>query len=463
MLRFLLIIFLFIHALEIRAEEVVISGKANQPGLLIRLIITEDLVSGSQKLVASTQTDFRGRFELKAQFEKPAFVHIAAGPDKAEILLLPGGTYNLLLDDKPDFEQQSYYEREPLRFQLVSANDRGAHEQLQTINLIVNTFILQHFNDLYKKRRTALVDSLRKVLERRLPSFAHDYIADYTRYKIASLEFATRQRNTEAIIEQYIQNDAVLYDNVEYMSLFQQVFNSYLLNSRRWNHDDIKKNLSAGFEPMKNMLRTDPVLAVNDRLLELVLLVSLNEIYFNRSFNQNEIREMLKEALAKSVYPDHSSIASGIIKVNGHLSYGSVAPEFNLYDERGKKYSSQNEANTDIITVLNFVRKDCQPCRAAYEDLQKLITKFGNKIQVITIATGSGFHETRKFFEENKYTWLLLNLSDEWHVLEDYQVKSFPEFVILLPGHKTGMAPAPSPDQGLEAHIQRLMRLSGIN
>ncbi len=463
MLRLWIFLYAFLIIVNASAQDVTISGKANQPGLLIRLIITEDLVSDAQQLVAHARTDFRGRFELKVSLEHPSLVTLAAGPDKAEILLVPGCTYNLLLDDKPDFELQSYYEREPLRFELVSANDKGAHDQLQTVNLIINTFILQHFNDLYKKRRTALIDTLQHVLKQRIPTFAHTYVADYTRYKIASLELALRQLSTEAAIEKYLKKSIVLYDNVEYMELFQQVFNSYILSNRYWNHDDIKQNLSAGFRSMKDLLSKDPALAADDRLLELVLLANLNEIYFNRSFNQEHIRQVLNKASMESDYSEHQLIASGVLKVNGHLSFGSEAPEFELADANGRIYLSKNVSDTDNITILNFVRKDCQPCRAAFDDLQELSTQFGSKIQIITISTGSGFHETRKYFEENRYQWVLLNLSDQWQVLEDYNVKSFPEFVILLPGNKSGMAPAPSPDQGLEAHVRRLMRLSGIN
>ena len=211
-----------------------------------------------------------------------------------------------------------------------------------------------------------------------------------------------RQLSTEAAIEKYLKKSIVLYDNVEYMELFQQVFNSYILSNRYWNHDDIKLNLSAGFQSMKDLLSKDTALAADDRLLELVLLANLNEIYFNRSFNQEHIRQVLNKASMESDYSEHQLIASGVLKVNGHLSFGSEAPEFELADANGRIYLSKNVSDTDNITILNFVRKDCQPCRAAFDDLQELSTQFGSKIQIITISTGSGFHETRKYFEENR-------------------------------------------------------------
>lgn len=111
MLRLWIFLYAFLIIVNASAQDVTISGKANQPGLLIRLIITEDLVSDAQQLVAHARTDFRGRLELKVSLERPSLVTLAAGPDKAEILLVPGCTYNLLLDDKPDFELHSYYDQ----------------------------------------------------------------------------------------------------------------------------------------------------------------------------------------------------------------------------------------------------------------------------------------------------------------------------------------------------------------
>jgi thiol-disulfide isomerase/thioredoxin len=453
----MLLLFCIFLLFGLKASDVVIQGKANQPGLLIRLILTEDHISGAQKLLASTKTDFRGRFELRAVLDKPSYAQIAAGPDRADLLILPGCTYTIQLDDQPDFEQLSYYEREPLRYQLVSANDKGAADQLLTVNLIVNTFILQHFNDLYKRRSKALTDTLRAVIKQRIPSFAHNYVDEYTRYKIASIELASHQMSNEAIIERYIKNQTVLYGNIEYMGLFNQIFNAYINNSRLWGQDDIKEHLYKGMSSMKSLLRRDLLLANDEKLLELVLLVNLRHIYFDRSFDQNDIKEVLNQLATASAIPEHRLIAAGILKVNGHLSFGSQAPELTLADHNQDFYTVR-ELTSDRITILNFVKNDCQPCVAGFDDLQKLNEEYGENVRIVTIATRLSFQETRKIFLENRYQWLLLDLADHWTVLEDYNIKSFPEFIVLLPGSRVGMAPAPSPERGLESHIQRLMR-----
>lgn len=462
MLRLLLLLFCVFGMFGAHASEVVINGKANHSGVLIRLILIEDHISGAQKMVTSTTTDFRGRFELRASLDKPSYAQLAAGPDRAEILLLPGCSYTIQLDDKQDFEQLSYYEREPLRYQIVSSDDKGAYDQLLTINLIVNTFILQHFNDLYKKRSRALVDTLRAVIDQRIPVFAHHYVKDYTRYKIATLELVSQQMSMQAIIERYIQNQNILYANVEYMGLFSQVFHSYLNNSRLWSQDDIKEHLSRGLPACKSLLRRDQLLANSENLLELVLLSNLRELYFDRSFNQHDIKEVLSQMSRVSSIPEHRQIAAGLLRVNGHLSFGSQAPGFKLSGQTGTFYTV-SELTNDKVTIVNFVKKDCQPCYAAFDDLQKLTEEFGDQVRIVTIATSLSFQETRKIFLENRFQWLLLDLADQWTVLEDYNIKSFPEFIILLPGNRVGMAPAPSPKQGLEAHIRRLIRQTNTN
>ena len=60
------------------------------------------------------------------------------------------------------------------------------------------------------------------------------------------------------------------------------------------------------------------------------------------------------------------------------------------------------------------------------------------------------------WFDNKGYKWELLNLGNDIMLLEKYQVKIFPDYIILGKDNKIGMAPAPSPDQNLDFHIRRI-------
>ncbi len=439
-------------------SDVVIQGKANQGGIVIRLIVYEDYISGIQRTIAVDTTDLRGRFEIRANLKEPTYAQLVAGPARAEIFILPSERYVVQINDLSNFEQGSYFDQEPLRYELISSTDKGASNQITTVNLIVNTFILQHFNDLYKRGRHGLLDSLRQVISRQIPNFQDNYISIYTDYKIAALRQSVNSRSWLALAEQYFVNKPVYYNNVEYMAFFTQIFQGFLLNSLQWNREDLKMGLSGGLNQLFGLLNRDALLRSDNRLAELILLYNLKEMYFMRDFGKQDVIKILNEFATRSNFPEHRVIAANIIKANGHLGYFSEAPPFMLPLSNGSLTGPADYP--DHFIILNFVKTNCQPCVSEYDGLQKLLEKYTTQLKIITIATAESYTETNNIFRENRFDWMLVNLSDNWTVLEDYNIRAFPEFVVVLPGGRIGMAPAPSPEEGLEMHLQRLMKLS---
>lgn len=61
-------------------------------------------------------------------------------------------------------------------------------------------------------------------------------------------------------------------------------------------------------------------------------------------------------------------------------------------------------------------------------------------------------------FDNKGFNWELLNLGDDILLLEDYQVKTFPEYIIISQNGRIGMAPAPSPEQFLDFHVRRIYK-----
>ena len=54
--------------------------------------------------------------------------------------------------------------------------------------------------------------------------------------------------------------------------------------------------------------------------------------------------------------------------------------------------------------------------------------------------------------------WPLLDLGDNILLLEAYNVRTFPEYILITKGSKIGLAPAPSPERYLEERVRSLYR-----
>ena len=109
------------------------------------------------------------------------------------------------------------------------------------------------------------------------------------------------------------------------------------------------------------------------------------------------------------------------------------------------------------MVVLQFVEGSSKTVDHQFETLAELHRQWGPKVQLLTITTKDQLTVWEKRFRENHYDWPLLNLGNDILLLEQYEVRTFPDYFILLPGNKFGMAPAPSPDQTLSEYVDGML------
>jgi peroxiredoxin len=435
-------------------SRVSIKGKSAYPNTLVRLIVPEDLMSMHESTLAYAMSDSEGNFSLTAHVSEIKLAKIAFGLERGEIYLVPSKKYELSVPYQESIEPISFFEKEPLYFDLVSADDRGFINQIHEINVVYNTFLLQYFNALYRGTRHDLIDSLRFEINRRVPKAAHTYINDYVTYKIAALELASRYRSQQFVLENLFLNKPVLYSNIEYMSLFKEIYSNYISRIRSVSPLDLYQILNRGYESLDSLLKTDSGLSQDKRLRELVMLLNLMELYGSQLYETVLIENQLNHIKQNSSYAEHRKIAANIIKQKQTLAYGTSAPQFRLSAAFQQTFDLRDYA--DKAVLISFIKGNCLVCENALLDLESLWQRFQDRYYFVTIATIDAFEESSQFFQDNGLSWPLLNLSQHILLLEQYQVRTFPEFIILLPGNRIGMAPAPGPERYLEYHLNRI-------
>ena len=109
------------------------------------------------------------------------------------------------------------------------------------------------------------------------------------------------------------------------------------------------------------------------------------------------------------------------------------------------------------MVLLQFVDGSSRTVEHQFETLGELHRQWQDSVQLITVTTKDQFASHRRRFEERRYDWPLLSLGNEILLLERYEVRTFPEYFIILPDTKIGLAPASSPDQTLRNQVSRLL------
>ena len=112
----------------------------------------------------------------------------------------------------------------------------------------------------------------------------------------------------------------------------------------------------------------------------------------------------------------------------------------------------------DSMVLLQFVDGSSYTVDHQFETLSDLHHQWQDSVQIVTVSTKDQLASHRRRFEEHHYDWPLLNLGNDILLLERYEVRTFPEYFIIMPETKIGMAPAASPERLLKDQVGKLLK-----
>ena len=136
------------------------------------------------------------------------------------------------------------------------------------------------------------------------------------------------------------------------------------------------------------------------------------------------------------------------------MASGADATDFNLKDSQGHDTKLSDYKNS--LVLLQFVDGFSPVSERQFSQLYDLHRQWQDSVQIITISTKDKMDAYKKQFAEKHYDWPLLNLGNDILLLEAYNVKTFPEYILIKRNTKIGEAPAPSPEQFLEERVRKL-------
>ena len=262
--------------------------------------------------------------------------------------------------------------------------------------------------------------------------------------------------NGKKVINQYFNKQNVLYSSPAYMNLFHELFVNYLA-SRQFSPSDLRYMLYQDYDRFMTYLKEkDVFLAENQNLAEIIVAYNLKRMFYEFQDDRKAILDKLKYIGQNAKNQKTKEIVNDMLKQINRLSFNSDAPDFSLRDKNGNVVGLADFKENMLL--IQFVNKVSSMTDYQFELLKDFSNQWQDTIQIVTIATKESFEDFEKLFEEKNYRWKLLNLENEILLLEKYQIKTYPDYVIIGKNGKIGMSPAPSPEQYLDFHVRRLYK-----
>lgn len=448
----LLLLVLLLNIGSVFSQNVMIKASSNKPNSLVRLLTFNDMLTCEQTTIFETKSDEKGNFSIETDIEEITLAQIAVNLERVDILLKPNSNYEIEIL-VPEQDNVSYFERQQPTLKMIEANDDELYYQYYVSDMIIDDFVLNNFNQLYRGRKLSLLDTLDVVINKELGEIKSDYVKNNIRYRKAAVQMMVNNDNAKKVINQYFNKQEILYSQAAYMNLFHEVFENYL-NSRQFNPSDIRDLLYADYGRFVNFLQEkDVFLSDNKNLAELIIAWNLKRMYYEMPDEKSLILNYLNIIYQNSKNQNNKEIVNDIIKQIHRLSFNSDAPDFSLKDVNGNIVKLSDFK--DDLLLLQFVNQTTPMSDYQFGMLNELSQQWQDTIQIISISTKEYFNDYKQMFEDKGYKWLLLDL-DDILLLEKYQIKTFPDYVIIGKNGKIGMSPAPSPDQYLDYHVRRL-------
>ena len=427
MRKSIIAILLFLLPITVLAQNVTVTGRVNRTDALVRLMVCDDLLNWHETQVAETRSNSQGFFILEGQVDRIMPAAIYVGLESVDFIVSPDATYEVNIMVPDEDPSQSYFERSQPTLHVKKAGDKGRYRQLVLSEVIIDDYVLNYFDQIYQRRQYRYLDSIRAAIDREL-HITDPYVLQSNTYKIASIQMAINADGGKKVIQEYFDGQPVLYHCQSYMELFKDLFKNFTLTAEFANR--------------------------NPELADMVNIYQLrdlyNEDYQSRKWVKSQLLSIGKQSKSQTI----KTMVSNTLDCFERFAQGAEAPDFELQMANGGTVKLSDYKNTMI--VLQFVDGNSPVVEHQFATLDELHRQWQDSVQLITVTTKDQLELHRRRFEEHHYDWPLLNLGNDILLLERYEVHTFPEYFILLPDTKFGLAPAPNPDQTLGKHVTKL-------
>lgn len=420
---------MFLSPLFVLADNVTITGRVNRPEALVRLMVYDDLLNMHETLVAQSSADDRGFFILEGQVDKTMPAAIFVGLESVDLVIVPGASYEVSIV-VPDVDPNaSYFDRESPTLRVKTATDKGLYRQIVISQDIIDYYVINYADELFRRRQVRYLDSIKATINAEL-DIKNEYVLQHNAYKIASVQMALNADGGQKVIKEFYDGKPVLYNCMAYMDLFKDLFKNYELS------DEFARR--------------------NPELSDLVNIYQLRGLYYEDYQSRNWVKKQFQSIRQKSKSNEIKNLVSNTLERFDRFAQGADAPDFELQASDGSTVKLSDYKNTMVL--LQFVDGSSRTVEHQFETLADLHHQWQDSVQLITVSTKDQLASHRRRFDEHRYDWPLLNLGNDILLLERYEVRTFPEYFLILPDTKIGLAPAPNPDRSLRENVTKLLK-----
>lgn len=440
------------------AQNITINGTGkNISGQHIRLFVSEDNFSGLEVSKGETHVDNEANeFHFAFTADGANIITLKINAFEYSFIAQPGNIYNLSIDsinyaiaDSVNVLQHKYI----LPIRITNLADDDINVKMANFDRQMENFVALHGRNLLVNMDSLTTKALYDLANNFLQNEdSASYFATYVKYELGKMEYILRLKARKKQRLELFGDKPILYYNLGYTDCFNHIFGHYFSHGNKYiSPDELEFWLANNnYDDLTDALGKDEVLK-NEVFRELVLIKGMRDAFLDGLYDGQDIIKMLEKIALRSKFEEHRKIALNTKEYLMRIAHrGLQAKDFALTNISGEKQSLQQYIGKPL--VLNFVRLDDIASKRELEVVNFMYDSIKNECEVLTICCDKSLDAMYNFLQNsktgNKYKWKFAYFDTNYDLLEYYQVKAFPLFILLTPEGKVEENPMREPSQG---------------
>lgn len=433
-----------------------ISG-ADIGGKQIRLFLADDYLSGLDKEVAEqtlSQEDTSCRFGLLT--DGVSVITIKIDAFEYSFISQPGKIYSLWIDSinftLADSVNVLMY-KQPLPIAITNLAPDDLNPKIGRFDAAVEDFVSRNARSLLVTREKAVTDSLVALIDSFLENEPQgSYFAEYVKYESGKIKHVLRLESRKALREELFGDKPVQYYNMGYMDCFNHIFSHYFSQGNKYiSQDELEFWLTTNnYDDLMDALGKDKVLK-NEVFREFVLIKGMKDAYLEGGFDRADIIKMLEKITSRTKFEQHRKTALATVEYLSGISHsGLTIKDFETIDINGEKQNISQFLNKPL--VINFVKLNDISSKRELEVVNYMYESIKDNCNVLSVCCDRSLDAMYNFLRNtkvgNKYKWNFAFFNSNYDLLEFFQVRTFPAFILVSPEGKIEENPMRNPSEG---------------
>jgi thiol-disulfide isomerase/thioredoxin len=449
-MKYVLSILVFYWFGSLNAQQVFLHGHVSGQleGTPVRLQVYSDPYSMLLQTLGSAKLDEQGNFSMRidAAYARQAF--LAVGLKKGMFFIEPGDHYTIQVDNDSLTVKGSIFDQKPLQM-LVKSQRGSLNDDFGRFNAMVDDFLVTHLNDLYRFHRKGVLNAFENKLKSTFQNDTGLYFRQSMYYRMADTRWSARLLSNVEAYQTYFVKPKADIRNEAFARFFTDFIENYFASRI---HGPLTKNSLAQVASLRSLKALDTLFASNSLLAEnrkirtLAEMVVMRKYYRDRNFSKADFDALFESLSDSSSFADIRQIAKHFLVKLHQMAPGTLAPAFQLPDVMGNEHQLKDFKGKFVL--LSFFKTDCPVCLRDLDLLEKMQQNMGGNFTQLSILMGQTDNDWMEKLLSGRFSWPFLLLGNQLPLLEKYQVRSFPAYVLLAPDGTVAMAPAPMPAEG---------------